>query len=155
MEGAMFEHIVGAYRQFIRFANARVHRKRFTFLEVTTLEERATPAADLLMAIDPPPIILVAEFAPAPVAPATTVAAPIVRLDLIGAVDDTQPDDSLDVDAWLDDLDGKDVMVPPADSHGEPAPATVNSDTDTEPLVVTDDELVHIKLIEELRKIDA
>jgi hypothetical protein len=69
----MFERIMLAYRHLATPVSIRKAAR----LEVLTLEERATPAVDLLTPVAAPEVITVA--------PAPKSAEPIVRTDLFGA----------------------------------------------------------------------
>ena len=138
----MFQHVVRAYQQFTKLARRSI-RKSAT-LDVVALEERAVPAADLVVAIDPPEQVIVAEFS-------TSVGAPspdaIVRLDLLPQGSSDVGETDAESDYWWADDELLDTKEESKEQSDEPA---VQDDASKD-VVVTEEELALAQRIREAR----
>lgn len=146
----MLESILAHLHQLTQLTARSLRRKRFTMLQLMILEERATPAADLLFSFDPPEMVTVAELSPAAIAQDDAPEAPIVRVDLMPSGATGRTPDVFDMEEMLTaNTDSEDAV-----SADESTETTTEANTvgKEDALVVTEEMLLHVQQTEELRK---
>jgi hypothetical protein len=149
----MFEPILAAVRRIACRTARSLRRKRSVALELLSLEERAVPAADVLFSFDPPEVVVVAELTPF-VVNHQDATQPIVRIDLMPAGAPGRAVDVFDLEEWLASTDDSHNEIAGTDDSHETHGDSIG-ETTTDTLVVTEDELLHAKMNEELRKLEA
>ena len=104
----MLTRIVAACRRLSNNATTSRRVKRLATLEVCGLEERATPAADLLLPIDPPETVVFSDIGAA-VAAENETAPLIVRVDMLGGTT-FEPVEKPEALASFTDADADDTL---------------------------------------------
>ena len=145
----MFEHIRAILHRIAQLTVQSLRRKRLVTLELLMLEERAVPAVNLLYSYDPPPMVAVAELPPAAII-YQEAAAPIVRVDFMATESPAKTTDVFDEEWEIDGQERGKPSKPVQPSATKPEETDANSSQDT--VCLTEEELAHATLNEELRR---
>jgi len=150
----MFAQILAAIHQFARLtvrSLKQMRRNRPVALELIPLEERAVPAAEVLLFAEPPEMVAIADFAPAAVIPDAAVK-PIVRVDLVPfSSNATRAEYVFDSEVSLEEGDETGEIIAKKDRPAEETNEVVQ-ESNTEILVVSEADLLAVKMTEELRQ---
>ncbi len=126
----MLQRLMQTCRQLARLAVKSARVRPSSALDVTTLEERATPAAAFSVALIDPPVMNVVADLPAAAMPSNGAdAKPIVRIDLMPAAGSTKAraqewNDMMDSDSGADNAG----LAPKAPGQETPAPVDANAE---------------------------
>lgn len=139
----MFEHVRAAIRQFANKTARSLRRKRHVVLELMNLEERATPAADMLFSVDPPDMLTVAELAPTK---------PIVRIDLVPFSCATKTDNGVEMNASFSENEDVDDLIVAKEQPSTVGSADPGDESNTDEVITSEEDLLAAKLNEALRQ---